>query len=110
MAVPKTIKKFDQKSKRILVKLMRFFLPDYQAKPKFDGPFSSIAILVQERTGDAILLTPLLRILRLSYPNLIIHLVIFSDEGYIFENDKNVNKVIRAKKKYFSYRIGNVRN
>ncbi len=103
MAVPKTIKRVDQKSKRILVRLMRFFLPDYQAKPKFDGPFRSIAILVQERSGDTILLTPLLKILRLTHPNLIIHLVIFSDEGYIFENDKNVNKVIRAKKKYISY-------
>ena len=41
--------------------------------------------------------------MRQSYPGLKIDLVIFSNEGYFFEQDKNINKVFRAKKKYISY-------
>lgn len=103
MAVPRKLKKADQKSKRILVKLMRFFLPDYQAKEQFHGPLRSVVILAQERLGDLILLTPLINILRQSNPDLVIDVVIFSNEGYFFEQDKNINQVIRAKKKYISY-------
>jgi heptosyltransferase III len=61
-----------------------------------DGPGSppkNILILVQEKLGDAILTTPLVKNLKILFPNIEIHLVIFHKASNIFDEDPNVYKV-----------------
>jgi ADP-heptose:LPS heptosyltransferase len=71
-------------------------------KEQFDGKLKSIVILAQEKLGDAILLTPLLRILRRTVPDLSIHVVTYSSVYTFFERDPNVDVVHRGKNHYWS--------
>ncbi|ACF45411.1 glycosyl transferase family 9 [Prosthecochloris aestuarii DSM 271] len=66
--------------------------------PPYQGPLHSIAILAQEKYGDAILLTPLLKNLKIRFPECRIHLITFSKASTaFFRNDPNVWAVHYAK-------------
>jgi ADP-heptose:LPS heptosyltransferase len=70
----------------------------------FSGPLHSVAILAQEKLGDAILLTPLIGNLRTAFPGLSIHVIVFSRAVCdFFRCDQNITAVHQAKKNLFSY-------
>lgn len=60
----------------------------------FSGEPRSVAVLVPHGLGDAILLTPFLRLLRLRFPAVQIHVLVFSGAIHgFFRNDPNVTAV-----------------
>jgi len=66
---------------------------------EFSGPVRSLAILAQEKLGDCVLLTPLVRNLRQAFPDLEIHLITFSRaSANFFMNDPQVTAVHLVKK------------
>lgn len=70
----------------------------------FSGPLKSIAILAQEKLGDCVLLTPLIRNLRKRYPDLEIHIIAFSQASAgFFRNDPEVTAIHLAKKNPLQY-------
>jgi len=74
-------------------------------KEAFSGPLRSIAILAQEKLGDCVLLTPLIRKLKQARPELEIHLIAFSRaSAAFFENDPDVTAVHQAKRNIALYR------
>jgi ADP-heptose:LPS heptosyltransferase len=100
---PKKKKKrqFRQAFARSLQRLTR----DKGGNAAFSGPLDSIAILAQEKLGDSVLLTPLLRNLRQAFPKLEIHVVAFSQaSARFFMNDPDVTAVHLAKKEPLRYR------
>lgn len=99
----KTIKDLRRSVKYLLIRLMLFFLRPVQLKSRLDGEPKSIIILAQEKIGDAILLTPLLKNLRRAFPGIEIHLVAFSPVYPFFEGDPHVDVVYRVKQNYLSY-------
>ena len=82
--------------KRTLVRAVLAMRGSVPERPVFEGPLRSIAILAQEKLGDAILLTPLIRNLRRAHPDLEIHVVTFSHVHTFFEMDPDVTAVHRA--------------
>lgn len=72
------------------------------------NPFrpESIVLLARERYGDAILMTPLIKNLRMAYPGVSIYIVAFTRIIFdFFSRDANVTAVYHAKRnltKYFS--------
>lgn len=92
----------DRQAKRLLALLTLSLFGTADKKEKFDGKLRSIVILAQEKLGDAILLTPLLRILRRAVPDLSIHVVTYSSVHAFFERDPNVDVVHKGKNHYWS--------
>lgn len=73
-------------------------------QPPYTGPLQKIAVLAQEKYGDAILLTPLLRQLRKYFPQTEIHLITFSRAtNDFFRNDTNIDALHLAKGHTFTY-------
>jgi ADP-heptose:LPS heptosyltransferase len=100
---PKKKKKrqFRQAFAQTLQRLTR----DKGGNADFSGPLDSVAILAQEKLGDSVLLTPLLRNLRQAFPKLEIHIIAFSQaSARFFTNDPDVTAVHLAKKEPLRYR------
>lgn len=77
-------------------------LPPYRSS--YNGPLNTIAILAQEKYGDAILLTPLLKNLKKEFPETAIHLVTFSKAVTdFFSTDPNVTAIHFAKGNQITY-------
>ncbi len=96
------LRKLERKWKRMWVRIIGFFLRALEEK-NFDGALNSIVILAQERLGDSILLTPLIRNLRRALPELEIHVVTVSDVYGFFKNDPNIDHVYAVKRNYPAY-------
>lgn len=97
---PKKKRVFRQVLARTLQTLRK--LPPHQSNYK--GPLNTIAILVQEKFGDAILLTPLLKNLKKEFPETAIHLVTFSRAVTdFFSTDPNVTAIHYAKGNQVTY-------
>lgn len=58
----------------------------------------NILVFIQEKLGDAILITPLFKNLKSHFHDIQIHVVIFHKQSNIFENDPNIYKVHNFKK------------
>ncbi len=70
----------------------------------FSGPIDSIIILATEKTGDSILLTPLIRNIRSNFPNIEIHLVCFSQaSATFFRYDRNITALHEVKRNTLEY-------
>lgn len=70
----------------------------------YTGPLKTIAILAQEKYGDSILLTPLLKNLKKAFPETDIHLVTFSKASTdFFSTDPNVKAIHYAKGSQLAY-------
>lgn len=92
--------------KKLLVNLFLLFLPKVEKKTNLKKLPKSIVILAQERLGDSILLTPLLKNLKKKIPDVQISLVVFSKDSFnFFVDDKNVDKLFYLKKNYLKYLI-----
>ena len=88
-------RQFRQAFARLLQRLSR----TRSGNAEFSGPLNSVAILAQEKLGDCVLLTPLIRNLRRAFPDLEIHLIAFSRaSASFFMNDPQVTAVHLAKK------------
>lgn len=98
-----SVKIIRSKAKRLLIKLMLLILRPVKSKEKFEGPLESIIIIAQEKIGDAILLTPLLKNLKRLFPKIEIHIVAVSPIFPFFENDPNVDIVHKVKQNYWAY-------
>jgi len=96
-------KTIERKSKHLLVKLMLFIWRPLKKNDNFEGPLDSIIIIAQEKLGDAILLTPLIKNLRRALPHINIHIVALSNIYRFFRLDSNVDVVHRVKHNYFNY-------
>jgi ADP-heptose:LPS heptosyltransferase len=97
-----------KKKKRQFRQAFAYFLqritPARSGVAEFSGPLDSIAILAQEKLGDCVLLTPLIRKLRQAYPALEIHIIAFSRaSAEFFMNDTAITAVHLAKKQPVRY-------
>ena len=93
-------RQFRQAFARALQRLAR----KRSGKESFDGPLRSVAILPQEKLGDCVLLTPLIRKLKQARPELKIHLIAFSRASAAFlENDPDVTAVHQAQRNIKPY-------
>lgn len=97
------LRTIERQAKRSLARSLLFFFGKAEARTAVAGPLRSIAILAQEKLGDAILLTPLLRNLRRALPEAKIHIVALSPVFPFFERDANVDVVHRVKQDYPGY-------
>ncbi|MBN1279003.1 MAG: glycosyltransferase family 9 protein [Chlorobiaceae bacterium] len=93
-------RRFRQAFARLLQKMLHKPL----LMPPYNGPLHSIAILAQEKYGDAILLTPLLRQLKTHFPKTKVHIITFSRATHdFFRNDRNIDALHLAKGHTFKY-------
>jgi heptosyltransferase III len=89
---------FGRVIKRTVVKLIELFIPNPVPINRFEGKPGSILIIAQEKLGDSILLTPLLKNLHRTLPDTRIHLAVVrhSIEEF-FRNDPNIDRIINVR-------------
>lgn len=98
-------KKKKRQFRQTFARLLQRVTPAKTGSAAFSGPLDSVAILAQEKLGDCVLLTPLVRNLRRAYPSLEIHIIAFSRaSASFFMNDPDVTAVHLAKKQFVRYR------
>lgn len=105
MAKKPLYKSAGRKINRLLMRMVlaAIFRPLVR-KPVFEGPLNTIVIVSQEKLGDVIVLTPLIKNLRSAYPSLRIEIIAFSAVAEeFFKNDPNIAAVHTPKKDYFAY-------
>ena len=95
-------KRAGRKSKRRLLDMLLKSVGPVQQKTKFTGKLSTVCILAQEKLGDAILLTPLIKALKKAKPSLEIHIVAYSDIASFFESDPHITRVHKGKNDYWN--------
>jgi len=97
MTRPKKKKK--RQFRQAFAHFLQRITPARSGVAEFSGPLDSIAILAQEKLGDCVLLTPLIRNLRKAFPYLEIHIIAFSRaSANFFMSDPEVTAVHQAKK------------
>lgn len=97
-------KKKKRQFRQSFARFLQLVTPKKNGNAPFTGPLDSIAILAQEKLGDCILLTPLVRQLRQAFPESEIHIIAFSQaSASFFRNDPAVTAVHLAKKRPRSY-------
>lgn len=85
--------------RQAFARFLQLTVPRKKNRSGFSGKLCTIAILAQEKLGDSILLTPLLKNLRAKYPCLEIHIITFSRASFnFFRCDPNVTAVHQAKR------------
>mgnify|MGYP001806062435 CR=1 FL=1 len=93
-------RKFRQGFARLLQKMLRKPL----LHAPYTGPVNSVIILAQEKYGDAILLTPLLKLLKQKFTDTEIHVVTFSRAVHgFFRSDRNIDRLHLAKGNAWRY-------
>ena len=104
-------KKKDWKKKRrfrqALARILQELVNNQPLSVPYTGMLNTIAILAQEKYGDAILLTPLLKNLKKEFPDTEIHLITFNKTiTEFFSTDSNVAAIHYAKGNLISYLKG----
>ncbi|OQY28406.1 MAG: hypothetical protein B6244_07340 [Candidatus Cloacimonetes bacterium 4572_55] len=98
---------FMRQTRRIVASVFMRLFPVVKSEGKFTLCLQTgtvrIAIIAQEKLGDLILLTPLLRNLKRVYPQAEIHIVGLSSVSRFFENDPLVTEVHLPKENYWRY-------
>lgn len=93
-------RRFRQKFARLLQKVLHKPL----LQPPYTGPCNSIVLLSQEKYGDAILLTPLLKLLKERFPDTTLHVITFSRATHsFFLADRNIDRLHLAKGNTWCY-------
>jgi len=90
-------RKFKRAYQRILLWAIGRFAPVRAKENQVVSP-NNILVFVQEKLGDAILTTPLFKNLKLHFPDVLIHIVIFHKTSDIFDEDPNIFRVHNYKK------------
>lgn len=97
-------KKKKRQFRQLFARSLQRFARHRSGSSNFSGLLRSVAILAQEKLGDCVLLTPLVRNLRQSFPDLEIHIIAFSRAtANFFMNDPAVTAVHLAKKQPWRY-------
>jgi len=87
-------KKKKRQLREAFAKFLQLTVPKRKSEGPFSGPLRSIAILAQEKLGDSILLTPLLKNLRAKFPDLAIHIITFTKASFnFFSADQDITAV-----------------
>jgi len=87
-------KKKKRQLRQAFAKFLQLTVPKRKSAGSFSGPLRSIAILAQEKLGDSILLTPLLKNLRAKFPDLAIHIITFTKASFnFFSADPDITAV-----------------
>ena len=90
--------------RRLFARALQLLAHKELSNQPFTGQLDSIVILAQEKLGDSILLTPLLRNLRHHFPNLEIHLCCFTKaSAQFFRNDPHITAIHEVKKNFATY-------
>lgn len=98
-------KKKKRQFRQAFAHFLQHLTPYKKGSASFTGQLNTIAILAQEKLGDCVLLTPLIRNLRKAYPKLEIHIIAFSRTSTeFFKTDPDVNAVHQAKRQPGAYR------
>lgn len=71
-------------------RLIRFFKPP----KKYNGAIKKILIIRSDRIGDAIVTIPVIRDLKLNYPDMQIHVISSNKNRFIFEGSPHIDKLI----------------
>lgn len=104
-------KDIERRIKRALGRSILHTLGPVAPRATFDGPLQAAVVLAQEKLGDAVLLTPLLRNLRRAFPGLRLDVVTYGPNFDFFAADPNVSMVHRGKREYLrTYRALKARN
>jgi heptosyltransferase III len=88
--------------RRFMVKALLLCIGAVRPKAVPVAPFRAIIILAQEKLGDAILLTPLPRLLKSALPTTTIHVVTFGKNREFYEADPHIDNVFSVKPKLFA--------
>ena len=97
-------KKKKRQFRQAFARLLQRITPPRSGAAEFSGPLNSVAILAQEKLGDCVLLTPLIRNLRQARPELRIHIIAFSRaSASFFRNEPAVTAVHLVKQKPLRY-------
>lgn len=97
-------KKKKRQFRQAFARLLQRITPPRSGAAEFSGPLNSVAILAQEKLGDCVLLTPLIRNLRQARPELRIHIIAFSRASTsFFQDDPAVTAVHLVKQKPLRY-------
>ena len=100
-------KKKKRQFRQAFARFLQRIVTEKSGTKTFFGPLNSIAILAQEKLGDCVLLTPLIRNLHKRYPDLEIHIIAFSQaSAAFFKNDPAVTAIHLAKKNPLQYLKG----
>ena len=85
-------------TKRLAVMVIKYIFGIQESDKSFDGKADSIIILGQERFGDLIVLTPLIKKLRQSFPESQITLLGVTEMISFLYNDPNLTQVVNIKR------------
>jgi len=97
-------KKKKRQFRQAFARLLQRITPARSGAAEFSGPLNSVAILAQEKLGDCVLLTPLIRNLHRTLPDLRVHIIAFSRaSASFFQNDPAVTAVHLVKQKPLRY-------
>ncbi|NTV93580.1 MAG: glycosyltransferase family 9 protein [Chlorobiaceae bacterium] len=89
-----------------LARVLQQHINEKDSNQPFTGELNSVVILSGEKIGDSILLTPLLRNLRIHFPELEIHLICMTHtSAEFFKNDPHITAVHEVKKNILTYCI-----
>jgi len=95
---------FREPHRRLSHAVLSLLFRPIESKPVFEGALNSLIIIAPEKTGDAILLTPLIKRLRTAYPTLEIAILASSEiVADFFRNDPNISTIYTPKKNWASY-------
>jgi len=85
-------------TKRFAIMVIKYLFGIQEPEKPFDGKVDSIIILGQERFGDLIVLTPLIKKLRQIYPDSSITLLGVTEMISFLYDDPNLNRVVNIKR------------
>ncbi len=86
------------KRRRLMASLLRGLSSKKKTVESFTGIPKSIVILAQEKFGDAILLTPLMKNLKRCFPTCHICIITFGKNQNIFQEDEHTDEVIALRR------------
>jgi heptosyltransferase III len=93
----------DKLAKRLLARAVLGLAGPCPFVPAWDGPMRHVIVLAQEKLGDAMLLSPLFRLLKRNRPGVRIHVVVYGSSAAFFRYDPFVDDVLHGKRNYLRF-------
>ena len=88
---------FKSAQKRLTINLLRRFYGNRPERGVAPETLDSIALFAQERFGDIIMMSPLIRGLKRAFPDCKIDIISVNQIADYLKHDKNINRVLKAK-------------
>jgi len=96
--------KINRSFRKIFARTLQLLVHKDSSNQHFTGQLNSVVILAQEKIGDSILLTPLLRNLRYHFPALEIYIICFNKvSADFFRHDSHITAIYLAKHSIIKY-------